>query len=376
MKRSMSEFVVVSLLVGACGGEHATEDRDPTGGEAREIESAHPALRLLADVPTAQAHPIVFEPRTIAALGKDHWAVLDMSEPRIVVVDKSSAEVVGRFGRAGGGPGEIRGGWVALWADSEERLLVADPSNRRVSAFSASGQLLHEHSLADHEGVAAWMGVPESTDLYFQAWRMHPESQKMTHFLARIDALEGTLYAQRALPELPPLPRTGMPGTIRYFPRLLWTVMADGRVVVGRTDLGTFEIHAADGSHVSKMDLGMTARELTEVDRRLEIAAWYEATGSTREPTFHSHFSIANRMVAVNDTVFALQHTRTSRPQELEAPEEDVIAWSLVALDGEVLGRIDFPKYFVPHSSWGGRVVGIGRDEDGIAHLQEWEIVL
>lgn len=357
--------VVLAGLVAGCS-EDGSRPNARDGVELRLV-------RDVSTVPEAGGEPVVYEPRELTSLGSDRAAVLDVGSPRIVVVDVRSGEAVARFGRQGGGPGEIAGGWAHLWEGPAGELMVADPENRRVMRYSASGELLAERSLATEWGIGAWMGVPGTDRLYVQENVLDEATAAMAHYLALVDPATGATRGLLRLPQPPPVP-DGSFGMIRFFPRPLWTVLPDGRVVTGRTDSAVFTIHDSDGAPVGRLELPYSPRPVTELDRRRETEEWREATGSDREPGFYDLYPVAVRIMPVNDTVFAIQHMSNNYPAELEPPAEGRIVWTLISTAGRIVDTVAFPPEFVPRWSWNDRIVGIGRDELGVARLQEWRV--
>lgn len=362
--RAVSAMILIGIAAG-CGSDAAPAD-DPSVG-----------LVLVRDLPTAPAagEPVVYEPRELTPLGSDRLAVLDMGDPRIVVVDAGTGEAVQRFARSGEGPGEIKGSWAMLWEGPAGNLLAADPENRRVTRYSASGELLEERPLATELSIGAWLGEPRSDRLYVQENVFDEVALSQTNYVARVDATTGELHRLLPLPEPPPVP-DGSFGMVRFFPRPLWTVLPGGRVITGRTDSAVYAVHAPDGEALARLEVAYSPRELTELDRRAEVERYHEVTGSDRVPSFYDLYPVAVRMMPVNDSVFAIQHMKENYPTELDPPAEDQVLWTLISTTGRILDVVAFPPGFVPHWSWNNRVLGIGRDGDGVARLQEWRLEL
>jgi hypothetical protein len=102
----------------------------------REVELARPFSSERDEMGFAMASAVGFH--------RDRLVVLETANDRLVLFDKRQ-EPVAYIGRAGAGPGELRGAIdLAVWQDE---YAVAEINNTRVSVFSADGQFLRSFAV-------------------------------------------------------------------------------------------------------------------------------------------------------------------------------------------------------------------------------------
>jgi hypothetical protein len=138
----------ILLLLGACLG-CSSESSSPS--DAPQYEET---LRIGADSSGAPSHAL-FEQVTQVAVDDDGTLyVVDGRVSAIRVFDRQGA-FLRSIGGEGAGPGEFQQ-ITALHFDRHNRLLVADASQGRITAFSPQGELLSTYSFPD---------VPRITDV-------------------------------------------------------------------------------------------------------------------------------------------------------------------------------------------------------------------
>lgn len=100
-------------------------------------------LTLERSIPTAAetpgGDPLLYQPQAYARLADGTLVVLDLADLRIAILHPIRNEVVRRFARSRGGPGEISTWNCAIWSAGPSSFWVLDPGNQRLSRFNVSG---------------------------------------------------------------------------------------------------------------------------------------------------------------------------------------------------------------------------------------------
>ena len=247
--------VGAGLLVAACTGdenrasEAAVEVRADGSVHVRNPEVGRWAegegWRLVEDLRIGAvdgAGPEVFGNVLSLSLAVDdegRMFVLDGQANAIRVFAPSGAHVR-TFGRAGSGPGEMRGPFLAGWGP-DTTLWIADPANTRYTVFSRDGAYLASHRRAIGFSMRPWPGtIGTDGRIYDIGIRFGPRSE---HVLVRVDPLT-------AAADTFPLPAydggqfhllnaAGLPMqsvTIPFAGRLIWSLDPRGYVWSTITD--------------------------------------------------------------------------------------------------------------------------------------------
>jgi hypothetical protein len=107
----------------------------------------------------------------------------------------------------------------------------------------------------------------------------------------------------------------------------------------------------------------------------LELNGAFLAANSMGRPTvFHSHHRLVRKLVAVDDSIFALEHSwLTSTSEDAEIPVGKIV-WRMIDMRGRPAGSLAFPTGFDPWYASAGRVVGVMRDSLNVATIQIWSL--
>lgn len=115
-------------------------------------------LQIGSDAPNASDHEL-FSMITGVVEHEGRLFISDGQERAVRVYDGDGG-FVRTIGREGGGPGEFES-IGALHVDARGRLLVADPSQMRISAFSLNGELRSTYQLPQIHGVDQIAELPD-----------------------------------------------------------------------------------------------------------------------------------------------------------------------------------------------------------------------
>jgi hypothetical protein len=298
------------MLAGlAAGCVGAKEERARTGAVVELADSAGVEVAMVMELPALDDpafewrhtvagmvpgsaedpadEPPFYNPGAYTRLDDGTLVVTDRGEYRLVVIG-ADGSVLRRFGRRGRGPGEISGSSPAVWLGPDGAIMVADLANRRISSFTLDGELTRMVSMRVPPGRYVFESTvrPGAPELYvtLRSGRVPRPGEPATSgdSVARVDATSGEITALVPLPETPPLPPGGRPGTVMFQPRAVWTVLGSGLIVTGRTDRGTFRVYGQDGVLLREIRLPLVARPVRDADRAEIAALWQGATGSSR----------------------------------------------------------------------------------------------
>jgi hypothetical protein len=86
-------------------------------------------------------------------------------------------------------------------------------------------------------------------------------------------------------------------------------------------------------------------------------------------------YPIANVLVALDDSVFAIQHSRRGLPAGDPHMRQGEIVWRVLSTGGRYLGVVRFDVHFVPMWVDNGRVLGLLRDSLGVPRIEEVRIL-
>jgi hypothetical protein len=348
---------------------------------ALEDESSQWGVRAVRSIPTAPdpgGTPLLYEPRGLTRMPDGTIVALDIGDERLVVIGPESNRVVARFAGWGGGPGEIASGRALLQPGADGTIWVLDGDNQRVSVFSVDGALVNEIALprdGSLQGNPRWR--PGAVDLFSRRiWITDFATNALTDSIVSIDLLTSSLRTVMPLPPRIPPPADMPAGRIPvWHPRWMWTVLASGQFVVGRTDRGVYQVHAPTGEQVAELRLPLSPRSISELDRRTimeELGSMPSLGGANR---ISDAFPVANALYSFGDSSFALYHGRYATPAEDSRIVGRRTVWRVLSTSGEYMGSIHFPEGFSPQWTDGRLVLGVARDSLGVATIQELELV-
>lgn len=324
--------------------------------------------------------PLVYQPATMALLGDGTVVIWDESSPHLVIMDPATGSVVRRFGRQGGGPGEVAGGWPLAWTGPSGDLWVYDMGNNRVTRFERHGTVVSELSLID-VGGARMLRQPQAftgtTGMTAQILRVTDfATNTLVDSVARIDLATGEMRSFMALPPRPPRVRSGP--TPLFAPATRWTALPSGDVVVGNTHQATFRVYDSDGALRRELRLPLKPRKIPESDKAkiLEdfgVSVRPSTTGALPRKV-GDQYPMANMLYPLDDTIFAMYQGHLSLAAGDPALPRRQTVWRLVATSGRYAGALWFPLGFTP-TWWGsGRILGMMRDSLGVKTIQAYRL--
>jgi len=264
-------------LVGVLLG--CTSDQPPSGTTDIRFEET---LRVGSDDPEAPDHQLYSQvaAATVAPSGTIYAVDARTGGVRVYDADGTFQRSVGERGQ---GPGAFQGA-SALHIDAQGRLLVADPGQARITAFSRSGKLLDTYSLP---------GVRRVTDLVpLSGGRYALVGAGKGHLVHVVDSTFSTVETRL-------VPRSSVQGTDHklgtvikpYFAGSV-AVVDDGRLVY------------APGFHTGPL------RVFSETDTAWTQTATYESAGGRDAPVTITKLDNAERVdlpVRMQNGQFAAQ---------------------------------------------------------------------
>jgi hypothetical protein len=257
---------------------------------------------------------------------------------------------------------------------------IWDYANGRVSRFSAiDGSLLDEHRLAMEGRPYAFAHRPGSRELYAQLWYVDIAPGQLSSYadsIARVHPGKSTALPM-ALPLRVPPPPGRMPGEILHHPQQMWAVLGSGDVVSNLNIHPSYRITTLGGHVQREIRLPLTPRVIDEAERLRVISDAMEFFGPSAaryRDRISDHYPLGVRLVAVGDSIFAIEFMDRRVPQEDEPFEGRIRAWRLVSAGGVYLGSLIFPEGFI--ASWveEGLVAGVRSDELGVGTVEIYEI--
>lgn len=397
MIRSVSLIVCAFLLAGCQPTERdagdLTERRDSAG--VTIVETPGP---IWGEAPrwTASPEPLV----SIGALEGDPEYLLSrvftaamLSDGGIVVADGGTSTLrwydsTGTFlfqrGGSGEGPGEF-GRIGRVGGTAGDTLVITDSSLRRITEFTATGDLLSTHLI---EGIVVPGGAERLSDGTFIIGTGGFSSSQWTGEEEGFDRAIAPLLRVGLGLERPDT--VGMfPGPEMYFTarsfgshpfsrgfnyavrgHLLFVATAEGFVV---------DVHSPDGELVRsirapEVDLPLTPEDIGEYKRGVREAAAdldeanLEATVEWLDAlTFPGSRPAYGRFVAGDDALWLEEHTAG----QVDGPGN----WAVFAHDGEYRGIATLPAGFRLLGVWGDRVLGVWTDDLGVEYVRVYGLV-
>lgn len=382
MPRWMAILIIPACCLGCRDSPRASPFlvRDSAG--VRIVERtpgmAPPERIVLVEVPFSAQLPEFGDILDVAPAPDGRLVVLDPLGPHVVVLDSTGAES-SRFGGEGDGPGRFRGPGLTELVVLGDTVAVPDVVRQRVTLFGLDGRVLETLPVPASEGLAVdWRGDGEHRLIF----RRVSAPQRLEALTVGPSTLEVVIdFARLSLPSeagpLTPLP--------------LWCRLADGRLVVARTDdhalrvlregvLTTLLKDGSEGRPITESDLehlqGLLRRS---VSRRLglEVPAPRVRQLLEQTPLPEQAPRLAELRCSSDDEVWV--------QRALPVPEmgEEILrvgstqgwgasAWDVFGLESETLRRVDLPvgtqiTRVTEHS-----VVGYTTDEYGRKSPARW----
>lgn len=201
--------------------------------------------------------------------------VLDASGPEVLVFD-SLGRLAGRFGREGGGPGELRARGLTGVVVDDGGVLVPDLASGRATRFSRDGAFRGSFAIPIEDGLPLdWATHPGGGFVYRRAGARHE--------LVRVDTAGRPVGP--ATPLASDTPDSG-PGPLGPLP--VWCLFPDGALASGGTH--AYEVRIADETgSIRTIARGPTAATPLDEADRTHLAALLEESlrrrsGGTADP--------------------------------------------------------------------------------------------
>jgi hypothetical protein len=348
----------------------------PELGEERLRWELDP-LREVSTIQDPGVPPLVFEPQSGARMPDGRLLVLDRGDVRLVLIDSIEPRADRRFARIGRGPGEMSGVSIApLLVLQSGAIVTYDAGNGRLARFGSNGEAEGEVPLVPNgfSVIAEWGLDTEEGRMYLRTLHF-AEGIPMADSIAHVDLSNGTLDPFVALPDRVEYSGVRQP---LFHPRSVWTALPGGRIVTGRTDQGRLTVYDNDGGLEAILDLPLEPRAVRRDDHPEIASRLSNATTAGRPieelPPIHSHFQLTTALHAVDDSTFALQHSRLAGAEGERWLGEREVVWRLFSTSGRYRGSLRLPDGFTAWGVTDGVLVGASLDSLGIATLQEFKL--
>ena len=337
-------------------------------------------LTLERSIPTAAetpgGDPLLYQPQAYARLADGTLVVLDLADLRIAIIHPGRNEVVRRFARSGGGPGEISTSSAKIWPAGPSSFWVLDSGNQRLSRFNVSGMLEDESPVRFSRDYSIGFQDP----VEHAPWFRHGFDQRegaittLVDSIGRLD-LEG-LEVNHIAPMAPRVERAPTEPVDRLAPQPWFAPLGPAGVVTGRGDSGRFRLYSNEGVLKRVIDVPMERAAVTESDRPDIEAAYGGIRGSA---TFRwyigGRYKLYELMWGVEDSLFAVQQSYIATPSGERLIPDDQKVWRVFSTSGQYGGAVAFPAGVAqPYWIERGRVIATHRDEVGVVTIQEYRL--
>lgn len=337
-------------LIGACsqnGGDRFLPTVEVIDGIEGATLAGIPALlapndrwrfreaRRVHTVSDADSEPLVFDPAGVLPLSDGRLLVYDPTADRpLVILEPSTGNLLGRFGRKGQGPGEL-GGSLHLAQADDGTVAVLDGSNRRLHRYAKGGERISSDQVDLRGFPRKAIFWPSSGGILLET--LHRLNGTFASQLELVDVESGRFKTYARLPDPPP---DAEAGKIQQG-RIVWTAPTLG-VVAMWSSAPVVNVYSLDGTLARKVHLPLTKRNLTERDIQEDIREYGGLAASLRPgPT-----ALTNELWAVNDSTFAMLVTSVWRAREDPAIPAGDRLWRLLTIRGEYLGWLRLPEDF------------------------------
>jgi hypothetical protein len=211
-------------------------------------------------------------PSTVTCDPEGNIYVVDSGAQNIKKFDKDG-RFLKTFGREGQGPGEFGGIYYATF--TKDRLIVWDSGNRRLCAFTPSGEFVHSVNIAYDEGfVRRLRGLPSGEVIVEKekTYRKEPDRPQTCLIDLYSSDLERvrTIYKRELWRKK--YIRTKEYGTsVLYFPYsadVRWDVTPDGHIIIGYSDKYELEAYDKTGKKIFAIAHTHEPAAVTEKDKK------------------------------------------------------------------------------------------------------------
>lgn len=340
-------------------------------------------LTLERSIPTAAetpgGEPLLYQPQAYARLADGTLVVLDAADLRIAILHPSRNEVVRRFARSGGGPGEIST-WpsLSIWPAGPSSFWVFDPGNQRLSRFNVDGTVEGERPVrfSGSVNVAFQDPVDHAPWLWNSFMVRQGEVATLVDSIGRLD-LEGRQidYIAPMAPRVEEYRFNPPAGPRDRLAPLHWFApLGPAGVVSGRGDSERFRQYSRDGTLLRVIDVAMEQAAVALSDKP-DIEAMYEGISAGVDYYVGERYRLYDLMWGVEDSLFALQQSFLSTPSGERRIPDDQMVWRIFSTGGQYEGTIAFPAGIAqPYWIERGRVIATYRDELGVVTIREYRL--
>ena len=349
---------------------------DPRFAWSMELERA-----IWTGEPTPGSPPLLYNPQAVLRLADGTLVVLDAGEQRLAVIAPERDSVLTRFGRTGQGPGEVLSTNGLLGSSGEDTFWLMDPGNRRRTHFSLDGAVLREEPAGDGGSGGLAIQRPITEEAFF--YRVFRSTQTGPALLSdSVLTFDEALGRVRAVAPMPPrVPSRSMNTSAFPFlaPAGTFAPIASGGVVVARTDRAAFRHYDDHGSLLSVIRIPLEQRPIPLSEKPAiieEMALEFAPAARATHEDLADAFPVWSQSWPVADSLFALEHTRWAQPAGDPAIPAGRRIWRLFTTTGRYAGTVHLPAGFgFPYRSERGRLIGIRRNELGVATIESYLMI-
>lgn len=388
--------VVVCMACGEMQSSSTTGVRDSAG--VRIVENGSPQWRP-GDEWRLSAEPVV-DIGSVSA-GEEYelfqvWSPVRLSNGSIVVVNGGSQELRfydadGRFvraaGRRGGGPGEFENvRWMhRMPGDS---LITYDFRHIRFAVFDSSGTFARGVRLVTTSEVPFATIVDMFGDGSFLAQGFANTGGETPSGLQRYRAplyhfgADGTFLTELGMfggneVYFVASPSGGFRSYNAFFPLYTYRRAAGDRLYIAANDTYELRKQSLDGTLTDLMRVTGAPISVTSDHVDMEIERRLNDAGSEEE---REALAKTLRQIPVPETFPAYEKVEIDEEgnvwvHEFTKPGDAQATWAVFDSTGILLGRLTAPLRFEPHDIGSDYMVGIWRDDEGVEHVQLYNII-
>jgi hypothetical protein len=397
--RLLVRLILIGVL-SACGDDRQSSTtivRDSAG--IRIVDNIAPQWRP-GDEWQLSAEPVT-DIGSVSA-GEEYELFIALSPHRlsngnIVLVNGGSQELRfydadGRFvravGRRGGGPGEFEN---VLWMHRlpGDSLITYDLGQRRFAVFDSTGMFARGFRLepstevpvatiADMFGDGSFLAqaavdpgneIPSGLEHYRA--RLFHITDDGTH-ATELDMVVGFERYYEAFPQ-----ERSFRSYDAFFPRFTHRRAAGDLVHLGNNDTYELRRYRLDGTLTDLIRVSGTPVPVTNDHVQMEIERRLDAVGSDEE---RESLGKTLSQIPVPETFPAYEDVEIDVEgnvwvHEFTKPGDAQATWAVFDSTGLLLGGLVAPPRFEPHDIGSDYIVGIWRDDDGVEHVQLYDLI-
>jgi len=354
------------------------------------------------DIGTIEGEP-AYQFSTIAAID-----VNDAGE--ILVLDQQAAEVrafdasgkhLRSIGKPGGGPGELMPGQTLMGvrAGRGDTVYVADIGRFRIVGLTADGKEIGSYELPLTQGIPVAFRPAPGGKVAVQVRRMAlPGITDSTvtprDFIIIRDLTGGTADTVATLDSGGTLNFTGGKMQTRIFAsEPMWTILDDGRIVIGRNDTYRLQVFTPDGKLERVIQRPVEAAPVTTAAQdayrklmRKLVERQLGAQGQGANPAaiayvdqmlkamqFADFFPVYASLMGGPDNTLWVQRfpveMLAAADEQLDLENLTAPDWDVFDGQGRLLGRVTLPERFNGMRVVGRSIYGVQRDELDVQHV-------